>query len=506
MTDAYPTLSRREALQGLQASYPSLFPAMHVSGLELFAVQAGGAMEHGGVQAFFDHLEVAVEHKVLREYWPLVVSTTNAFLADAVTLGEQLVYNDGSANEMLLHTLRLKDTRLVALTDGRAEAVLKSQALRVTDREFPKTLNNALFEFTAEVIVARLLNFLVTAYPHTVTPHFTTFLGCFRQNVRILGTKGGERVFAMYERAHISLQRQLEQEFRAGTACPRRLGARLFAIIFSLAAASHIAGFSHNDLALRNIMERAVGGTVYAGAHWAYKLRDVPCYVIVPPEAHGDQMVEIIDFGRATLTNVEPDSPTSTNALRFVYDVGEMLADLVDLYHETAPRSRRGDPVNALVIAVAERIAAWPKRQQKDASVTLARAIYDKWHTDDAVAGLGFLFGAFFHMPAPPGVTPLVVAIAPSDNLLTVGREEPLVAELARIWHVAGAHRAYAPNRCRTCASPATHVTENGKHGFCGMDCYHVFYGQRKRKRDEEDEDDNVQKKKKKSRRDETLL
>jgi hypothetical protein len=270
-------------------------------------------------------------------------------------------------------------------------------------------------------------------------------------------------------------------------------------IIFTLATASHTVGFSHNDLALRNIMERAVDGTAYAGAHWAYKLRNVPRYVILPPEAHANQMVEIIDFGRSTLTNVEPDSPTSANALRFVYDVGEMLTDLVDLYHESAPRSRRGDPVNALIIAVGERIAAWPKRQQKGADVALARDIYERWHTDDPIAGLGFLFKAFFHVPAPAGVTPLVVAIAPSENLLAVvPAGEPFIAELARIWGVvAGARRASSSNRCRTCAAPATHVTEGGKHGFCGVDCYHVFYSQGgKRKREDEESEDRGNSKK----------
>jgi len=489
MVDAYPTPSRREALQALQARYSSLFPAAHVPGLELFAVQPGAAMEHS-FQTYIEHLEATVEHKVLREYWS-TAEVPSAFLTDAVTLGDPLAYSDGSVNEMFLHTLALKDARLVALTDGRADAEHKSQALRVTDREHPKTLNNALFEFTAEVIIARILNFLVTAFPYTVTPHFTTFLGCFRANARLLGDrKGGERVFAMYERAHNSLNRQFDEEFRAGTACPLRLGARLFAIIFSLAAASHTTGFSHNDLGLRNIMERAVDGTAYAGAHWAYKLRNVPRYVILPPEAHADQMVEIIDFGRSTFTPVEPDSPTSTNALRFVYDVGEMLTDLVDLYHESAPRSRRCDPVNALIIAVAERIAVWPKRQQKGASVALARDIYERWHTDDPVAGLGFLFKAFFHVPAPAGVIPLVVAIAPSENLLAVVPiGEPLTAELARIWGAVAGARANSSNRCRTCAAPAVHVTEGGKHGFCGVDCYHVFYNQRGNKRKREDEE-----------------
>lgn len=479
MTDAYPTRVRQEALQVLQASYPAQFPVAHVAALELFAVQPGDAMERDGVQAYTDYLEDAVEHKVLHEYWS---SATG--LNGTVALGEQLVYSDGSVNAIRLHALTLNDARLIALTDGSARAVLKSQELRVTDREQPKTLNNALFEFTTEVIVARLLNLLVTAYPHTVTPHFTTFLGCFKAN---------KRAHAAYERADISLQRRMEHEFRAGTACPRRLGARIFAIVFSLAAAAHAFGFSHNDLGLRNIMERAVEpGMAYASAHWAYKLRDVPRYVIVPPEAHGNQMVEIIDFGRASLTAVAPDAPTSSIALRFAYDVGEMLTDVVDLYNENAPRARRGDPLSALIIAIAARLVTWPKRggARTGAPLALAREIYTKWHTNDPVAGLGFLFESFFHVPAPDGVLPVIVGIAPSDNVLACVDNDPFVTELARIWRVeAAGRRPYSPKRCRTCASVAANVTENGKHGFCDVDCYHVFYAA-KRKRDEAEEEE----------------
>lgn len=497
MTDARPTWARKDALLSMQARFPSLFPVKHVQALESYTVKPGPAMEEGGIQAYVDYLEVTVAHHILRDSWPKEGDAEiTAFLTDAITLGEKLTYSDGSVNEMRVHTLALKDGSMMTLADECTEAVLKSQELRVTDREAPKTMNNALFEFTTDVIIARLLNLLLTVYPHTVTPHFTTFFGCFRRSAKLVDATsrpGTERVYSAFERGHVSLHVQLEREYASASGvCPTRLKARLFAIISALAAASHVLGISHNDLALRNIMERNVTDTAYAGAHWAYKLRNVPRYFVVPPTAHAGHMIKIIDYGRATITESEPDSANSANALRFAYDVRELLNDLLELHVMRVTDQKRADPLNVLMAQITTRIATWPQRPHSESDPNLredakaaAQEIYQKWHTDDAAFGLGFLF-ADFRIAAPAGVTPIVVSIAPNENILRATKD-PFALELARIWGVeapaAGKRIAYSVQSCRTCASPSTHATENGKHGFCGTDCYRVFYGKLKRKR-----------------------
>lgn len=491
MTDAHPTWARGEALAALQARFPSLFSGDHIQALESYTVRPGRAMESGGIDAYVSHLEATVAHHTLRDCWPKEEreAQLHAFLTEVVTLGEKLVYSDGSVNEMLLHVLTVKDASMMALADGSTEAVLKSQELRVTDRESPKTMNNALFEFTTEVIIARLLNLLLTAYPHTVTPHFTAFFGCFRESAKLVDVRGRERVYSMFERGHVSLRLRLEQEYASvGGVCTARLKARLFAVISALAAASHVLGISHNDVALRNIMERNVTGTAYEGAHWAYKLRNVPRYFIVPPTAHAAHMIKIIDYGRASVTESEPDSVNSTNALRFAYDVWEFLDDLLELHSMRVTNNDRNAPLNVLMTQISSRIATWPHRplpesdlKLREGAVSAAQEIYHKWHTDDPAFGLGFLF-ADFRNAAPPGVTPVIVSVAPNENVLRVTKD-PLVLELARVWGTETVPCANSVRQCRTCASPSAHATENGKHGFCGADCYRVFYGRLKRKR-----------------------
>jgi hypothetical protein len=481
MTNAYPTEARRAALTALQAQFAFLFPAAHADpGLEAFAVVPGAAMEQS-YQTYFDFVEATVKPRQVLDMWPVMdESEIDTFFSEAVALDGPLPYKDPSVNAVVLHALTLKDARLVTLADGGTSAVLKSQPYRGTAKAHPGTLNNALFEFTTEVIMARLLNALVTAFPYTVTPHFATFLGCFRSATltKAKKKKKGARVFALFERAHVSLNTLLEDLFEQEAITPAQLGALVFMVLFTLAAASHVAGAALNDMHLGNVMVRYVTGTKYAGAHWAYKLLGEARYVILPPSAHGNRMVEIIDLGRATLTDAEPDSASSTNAHRFVQDVLTMLEDVLATYQDVCQPEAGGGSVRDVMDQLNARYRHWKTAGHTPEG---ARAIYQKWHTNDAQYGLGFLFAAFVGVPAPRGVQPLIVGITPSDNLLAVA-DDALATQLARLWKVPRREaRAYSPERCRVCASPAVHTTEEKTLGFCGLDCFQVHYGHMRR-------------------------
>jgi hypothetical protein len=479
MTDAYNPTLRLSALKRVQTTHPFLFPAAHVkSGLGTFAIGPGESLDKS-MDEYVQFIDDTYTKKDLLAMWPKIEKRAlDAFLSTAISVDKQLTYNDTSINEMILYAVTLKDRDLITLADDRHEAVLKSQRERASDLARPETINNAFFEFTNEVIVSRLLNSLVTSFKHTVTPHYTTFLGCFKSND--LPKKGnGAHVFALYERAKLSLKDYVVEHFKHNTLDPAKFGVIIFTTVSALAASSHVLGKAHNDLHLGNIMMREVANTKYADSHWAYKLRDMIQYIIIPPTMHDNLMVEIIDEGRATLTTVEPDSPGSQNALRFVLDVRHMLEDVVRMYleHRTKPVAK---PIADVMTKIESLLVKWPLRttspRKREKDTMVVNAIYRGWHNEEF---LGFLFYHFMGKKAPTNIKPLVVSITPEENILAHAGDDPMVAELATLWKIPqGMKRAYSVLNCRTCTSPSQYATENQTHGFCGVDCYNVFYGE----------------------------
>jgi hypothetical protein len=504
--EAYAPEKRRAALLALQERYPALFPSVHAApGLDKYAVKPGDAMEISSSKYFaavdenkfeslvdmwpqapVSYLASFLETLFDLAWWrkkqqqqqekpiaPTIVQDTTNLLTAGMTVEKQLTYADSSINAMVLYAVTFKDPDLIALADGRNRGVVKSQTFVLESPLKAGTVNNSLFEFTNEVIVSRLLNALVTAFKHTATPHFTTFLGCFKSDGSddtAIG-KGQMRVFAVYERANRSFYDLLE----GGNLEVDHLACLLFQVIFSLAVANFTLGYSHNDLHCGNVMVRDVDGTRYQDRCWAYKMRKDATFKYIDAAFHHNQMVEIIDEGRATLTAKEPESPGCSNRLRFAYDVEHLLRHTLKEYtHKNSFSDRERDVLRTLrkVRDCLPNKNKKPIVREYPPRAEVAHAFYTLWHTDDPTYGLGPAFEAFLNTRKQG--RPLVVAIAPNDTILTVN--EPMAADLPRIWGIQQGMKRAAFS-CRTCLAPAAYATENQTHFFCGRDCYHVFYG-----------------------------
>lgn len=478
--DEFVTWGRRVALQRLQADYPALFPAAHLDpGLRRFASDPALPMAKGSEQdKYFDHVWNGYKPEELEAMWafappgpsvlqflkqllflgPLVENERDAYLARSVVVEGRLKYSDSSVNEMALYAIGFVDDRLVALADGRKKGIIKAQQYRLLDAD--GTINNALFEFTNEVIVSRLLNTLVTAFKYTATPHFTTFLGCFRSsNLSGLSWFSGPSfVYAAYERADRSVGWLLER----GHVSLDLFRSLLFQVAYTLHVASYTLGYAHNDLHPGNVMVRDVTGTRYADCVWAYKLRDRAEYVFIEPAYHDNLMVEIIDQGRATINAHAPEAPASLHRENFAVDVrtfGETC--IMDL-----PFKQAAEIADLQLVLQKLPTNSKPRTRAK----VVSREFYANWLTS-----VPTLFKPFtdYVVPGAPGLLPpIVVGIAPADTLASQP-DEPFAVALGDLWQLGrGMKRTRGMNACVTCLAPAA-----GPHTFCGPDCERVHTG-----------------------------
>jgi len=494
--DARAVAGRKAAWLHLVKTYPKLFPATLVTpGLRQFAVGPSAGFRKGydgywaytpaNIEAMWTEVDSSLFSQFLKLFmqleptdglffsllWGQEKSDMDVYLMDAATFGQPLGFTDGSANNMQLYALTLKDPTLIAMADERTGAVIKAQPLIAAEPKYPGEANASMLEFTNEVVVSRLLNTLVTAWPHTATPHFTAFLGCFKRRGvpdAIRPMFQSSRVFAVYERANTSFT-----SIVSGDKPPSAyFNALIFQALFTLEVAAYTLGYAHNDLHTGNIMVRDVTGTRYADRVWAYKLRGRPGFWFIHPAAHQNKMVEIIDQGRATIEAVPPEHIDSAYKENFANDVRRLFANLL---------------LNLPQLAACKRIVdLLPDHDGPRAPNAHSRLFYERWFTDDPTYGLqGVLTrsGISPNGPAQGEEPPIVVAIAPEDTLAT-RPDEPMAVELGNIWGLAqGMKRTRRMDEqylaCVTCRAPAYHALhKEGKEvGFCGRDCARVYRG-----------------------------
>lgn len=445
---AYSPKARKAAFQALQVRYPSLFPAAHVTpGVEHYAMDGDSKRSHlddiwpqapvSYMTQFFDKIFTL---------WPTAYATDRTrFLNSSVDTGFMII----EKYPIEISAVTLKDPDLITLADGRNKGVIKSIPYT------PDKLTRTARGFNIDIIISRLLNILVTGYAYTATPHFATFLGCFK------GAKG-LRVYSMYERGDYTLTAVKTDDWSF-----EHMGCFLFQIIFSFAVAASTMGYEHGDPHPDNIMIREVTDTRYYNRTWAYKLRGVDKFVYIDPAIHQNKMIEIIDQGGAEIDSHAPDSPESTHRLRFARDVRSVLGSCD--FREKGKNPELAERFFQFWFRLPARVNESSDKER--ASLPLL----DLWHTDDAQHGLGFLFASFMNKK-PVGV-PLVVAIAPNDTILATG--DPMITDLPRLWNVRqGMKRTRDYDACRTCGSKPRFATADAHaHPFCGRDCYHVFYG-----------------------------
>jgi hypothetical protein len=504
--DAYASETRRDALRRVEERHPALFSPKQIEpGLKRYAIAPSAAMEKhlDTYWQFIDALPFSAT--ALGDIWPdsgnagdnsdsVLTSFLNMFrrwwspldqlssVTEDLNVEAALGYDaNTSLNAVSLYRASLIHEDLITLADGRRDAIIKSQRYIVDEPGYEGHLNHSLFEFNNEVVVSRLLNTLVTAWPHTVTPHFTTFLGAFQKT-----HLGETRVFAVYERAHETLKEALRRNLPWDM-----LGAILFQLMSTFAAASTTLGYAHNDAHLGNVMLRKVDGTRYANAMWAYKLRGVDRFIFIPPELHYNHMVEIIDQGRATIGEYAPNDIRSTHALRFAYDMRNMLGHLINALAE---RETENDPLLKLLytryLNIPRRTEDSPlvapglyniddtaPRHTRNGNLLAAHTLLTRWATDDPDYGFAEFFKPFIHLTGGVAKRPLVVSVAPGDTILSV--RDPMTEILAGIWGVpTHTMTDVSFSKCKTCFSEAKFTTEERKFGFCGKDCYRVFYGE----------------------------
>ncbi len=523
--DEYLPALRQAAFARLRGKHPGLFPSRFVTGVEEYAVRPGAAM----AKSLFDWHEYVTAHTTpdaLAAMWPMTdqEDVDRFFAADSVARGEALGLVDDSINKMSLIAANLIDSDMCVLADGRSNCIIKSQPLATRDPKHRRLMNPALHEFTNEVIVSRMLNGLVTSFPHTVTPHFTTFLGCFA-TPDLLKHRSGEkdmRVYSVFERANKSVALLLKENLRSGDPLTaQRFGGICFQTASALAAGLAVAGVAHNDLHAGNVMVRDVTGTLYANRPWWYKLQDIPEYRSAPPGLHENNMVEIIDLGRATVTSETPDSHAAH--ARFLADVRVFLAAVA----KVAEKNPVADPgISAYFAAMAAFVATMPgeylddpkmyivagKETSVQATKAWAAHFWTKWSTDDPTYGLGFLFNQFmpptpattvtwveyivdmvkvfiYRAPANTALKPVAVSIVPGPEETLASTNHEMAPTLRRLWKLQEPAteepdgRRIRPRRrsfgaCRTCASkPRFETADAHAHPFCGHHCYEVFTG-----------------------------
>jgi hypothetical protein len=482
-TDARVSNARGKALKRLRARHPAFFPDVHVTpGLSALPV----ALDNPGRGGYW-RIESAVEKifdapDFAASMWPDIPKDALKRYLGSLRQVTALT-GIGGSHGMAVYKAVIHDADMITLADDRKGAVIKAQPFVVTG-----DTNKELGAFTNEVIVTRLLNALVTAFKYTATPHFTTFLGCFKSDIDVAKptTKlATPRVHAVYERAtRGSLLDLWEGPARVPV---DEWASYTFQVLFTLAVSSHTLGYTHNDLHTGNVMLRDTEGTRYANAIWAYKVRGHETYIRLDPSTHHNSMVEIIDQGAATIAQYSPDDPRSDPddaALRFGTDVRTFFNEMI--YMGTTTSGGMEPPWMNEMRLVAERlpelrsvVAVTPEKRE------FARRFYTHWHTTHKEYGLWSLWRHLNLMPPTPNAPVVLVGLAPNDTLIaqdpersgdTVGRGLSLVWNTRR-----GMKRTRslgASSRCLVCEEEARYESKTDPLlAFCGRDCYNVHMG-----------------------------
>ncbi len=499
--EPYTPRSRSDALEEFQKKCPSLFPdwPLEEATLRTFLMDPVEHWMRQSLNGYWRHVSMA--HPPLLPYWDLTRTNPPFDLLQEVLQLEAIIkpgqYKDRSLNGMWLYKAQMRSqwTPLSAMTDGRTTVIIKSQAIRLnvdsamedkvgatTDGGTKVTIKprdrdnfyHSVFEFTNEVVIARLLNTLVTGFEYTVTPHFTTFLGAFACN-EITSLEGdihptNKRIHAIFERA----DRSIEDFFKGLTKPPIvfEFGALLFQLLSALEAGCRLAGLVHRDLNSGNWMLRQVEGTAYADRIWSYKRFGRETFYFITPEYHRNRFIEIIDFGRSTIADGRKPS-VERAAQGFTLDVLYVLNDLL-VFSE-----------------------AWETDDDDDAWTTVRNLLYETQtslsdektqrqffaHWPESKLGQ-VLFTPFVkprNMADPQ--TPLVVGYVPQGTLVDApgrGRDVRTVREvLPRLWKLQNAEKTRYSRQCVGCFSSAAHKTtvDDKETFFCGHDCYSLHYG-----------------------------
>jgi hypothetical protein len=88
----------------------------------------------------------------------------------------------------------------------------------------------------------------------------------------------------------------------------------LWQTTFAVRAVLQLFGFENKDWARKHVMFTDMRGTPYANRPWAFRLRGQRAYVLLPPEAHQNYLVKLIDFGMSELATPLGDGDDDATA------------------------------------------------------------------------------------------------------------------------------------------------------------------------------------------------
>jgi hypothetical protein len=160
-----------------------------------------------------------------------------------------------------------------------------------------------------EILVAYHLRELVYGYSQLLSLHFMMVLDWW------MAPKGAAlshmvrpTQFVVYEALDQTLWWRIRRAFFTGRDSYLELSLReLRAILFQVLSALEVAWlthrFVHGDLHLGNVMMKVCGeDSPLHNRAWLYRRYNDPDYwYVLPPEAHGNQLVKLIDFDRSSL-------------------------------------------------------------------------------------------------------------------------------------------------------------------------------------------------------------
>jgi hypothetical protein len=479
--EAYPALDRRKAYGAIRTKYPELFPTWLGGYIKRLLVDPGDAMQQS-VNEYEHFVQFQLETGVSLEIAEQLAVHTNDDAFDALfTIYGPLQDAGSSWTKLEVRLGKTNDDLFAELADDSSQIVVKMQ-YTPSDLYINFEAENKSREFLHEVVASFIFNAFVTGFEYTATPHFTTFLGCFRQP-RESDDDTRLRMAAAYERGKQTVANLLWFKLQDANSFELdSIGSIMFAVVSAQAIAAQSAGAAHNDLHLHNIMTRLIWASKYENKTWAYKLQGRHDYILIPFSVHKNTFTEIIDLGRATFTRIEPGSTVDCPiGIRFVQDMQRFLsAVLANLEAKTTSADvKKLDKVITFVSRLRQVVGVLTRigKQEKDAiGLAAGNDFLKRWHDPAHEASLAFLIDMVQAGHRPITEEVVVVSIAPADTLRVV--DDPMARALSEIWgSVPQGVKRTAYETCMSCGSRAHFTSEERTYAFCGQDCQKVFYG-----------------------------
>ena len=345
------------------------------------------------------------------------------------------------------------------LVDGAAAVAVK--AFFLGD---PKVDADDMLSFTIDATMGYFLAAGLTRDTgrYTITPHFASVIDFFTAPAAAIpyadpdvpderiptGPLAEWACYAVTEFCSETVHRFVTQG-RADAYTDENVAALCWQINTALEAAAYVLDVHHGDVHLNNVMLRHVHDTPYGHKTWAYKRALDQKYYFLPPSAHLNHFVEIIDFGRAVL---EP------RAVRVIYNMRWWMALIT-----------RG--ICGLVYKHATALARTRLAAARETFALLRPAnIHDPGSWRSYVDWVDWPLFAGVAREPPDGPV-IIVGIVPAETLDDVLR----VADLTIPPEKPPSSPSISFHACRVCRAP---VPVTSGMVTCGRHCESVYKGE----------------------------